>query len=45
MQKLNKKCKEKFGKKVGKKIPVYLSMLIMWILIGAWHEGAYKFII
>lgn len=45
MQKLNKKCKNIFGKKVGKKIPTYLSMLIMWILIGIWHEGAYKFII
>ncbi len=45
MQSLTKKCKNKFGKKVGKKIPMYLSMLIMWILIGAWHEGALKFII
>ena len=45
MQWLNKKCKNKFGKKIGKKISLYLSMLIMWILIGAWHGGAYTFII
>ncbi len=45
MQNLGKKCKEKFGKKTGKKIPMYLSMFIMWVLIGAWHEGAYTFII
>ena len=45
MQKLNKKCQKRFGKKVGKKIPMYLSMLIMWIIIGAWHGGAYTFII
>ena len=45
MQNLNKKCKKKFGKNIGKKIPLYLSMLIMWILIGIWHEGSYKFII
>ncbi len=45
MQKLNKKCKNKFGKKIGKKIPLYLSMLIMWIIAGAWHEGAYTYII
>ena len=45
MQKLNKLCKDKFGKKVGKKIPLYLSMLIMWTLIGIWHGGAYTYII
>ncbi len=45
MQRLTKKCKEKFGKKNGKKIPMYLSMLVMWILIGTWHGGAYTFII
>ena len=45
MQNLNKKCKKKFGKNVGKKIPLYLSMLIMWILIGIWHGGAYTYII
>ncbi len=45
MQNLNKKCKNKFGKKIGKKIPLYFSMLIMWTLIGIWHGGAYTFII
>ncbi len=45
MQDLAKECKEKFGKKVAKKVPMYLSMLIMWIIIGAWHGGAYTFII
>ncbi len=45
MQKLNKVCKNKFGKKIGKKIPLYLSMFIMWVLIGIWHGGAYTFIL
>ena len=45
MQSLNKKCKETFGKKNGKKIPLYLSMLIMWIIIGIWHGGAYTYIV
>lgn len=45
MQNLNKKCRNRLGKKVGKKITLYLSMLIMWILIGAWHGGGYTFII
>ena len=45
MQSLNKKCKNIFGKKISKKIPLYLSMLIMWTLIGIWHGGAYTYII
>ena len=45
MQKLNKKCKKAFGKKIGKKVPLYLSMFIMWLLIGIWHGGAYTYII
>ena len=45
MQKIGKFCKEKFGKKAYKKVPLYLSMFVMWILIGAWHGGAYTFII
>lgn len=44
MQKLNRRCKDKFGKQIGKRIPLYLSMLILWLLIGVWH-GGYKFII
>ena len=45
MQWLMRVCKERFGKKVGKKIPLYISMLIMWILIGLWHGGTYTYII
>ena len=45
MQKLNKICKKKFGKKIGKKIPLYLSMFVMWVAIGIWHGGAYTFIL
>ncbi len=45
IQKIGTKTKKLFGKKVSKKITLYISMLIMWILIGAWHSGEYKFII
>ena len=45
MIRLGKKCKKKFGKKTGKKIPFYLSMLALWFLIGVWHGGTgYYFI-
>lgn len=45
MQKMNKRISSIFGKKIGKKIPLYISMLIMWIIIGVWHGGAYTYII
>lgn len=45
LQGVGKKAKKVFGKRVGKKIPFYLSMLILWILIGIWHGGTgYYFI-
>ncbi len=40
-----KKCKKIIGKKWGKKIPTYLAMLVLWIAIGIWHDGAYHFIL
>lgn len=39
IQKAGKWAKTKLGKKAGKKIPFYLSMLALWILIGLWHGG------
>ena len=37
MVRLGKKCRDIFGKKAGKKIPFYISMLVLWFLIGVWH--------
>lgn len=37
MVKISKFCKIKFGKKFGKKIPFYISMAILWTLLGIWH--------
>ncbi len=45
MIELGKKCKKRFGKKAGKKIPFYLAMVVLWFGIGLWHGGAgYYFI-
>ena len=45
MQSLNRKAQKFLSKKHAKKIPLYLSMLIMWIAIGIWHGGALTFIV
>lgn len=34
---LGKYCKRHYGKQMGKKVPFYISMLILWFLIGVWH--------
>lgn len=45
LQKIGKKAKKTFGKKFGKKIPFYLSMIVLWFLIGIWHGATgYYFI-
>ncbi|MDD5924315.1 MAG: hypothetical protein PUC88_05970 [Clostridia bacterium] len=43
-QKLGKKTKKMFGKNIGKKIPVILSILVLWAFIGVWHGASYKYI-
>ena len=45
IQNINKTCKNIFGKKVGKRISLYFSLFVMWLLIGIWHGGAYTYII
>ena len=45
MIKTGKICRQKFGKKVGKKVPFYLSMLVLWTLIGLWHGGTAHYFI
>ncbi|MBO7473359.1 MAG: MBOAT family protein [Ruminococcus sp.] len=39
MVRIGKASKKRFGKKHGKRIPFYLSMTVLWFLIGIWHGG------
>ena len=39
MQSIGKSAKKVLGKKHGKKVPMYLSMSVLWMLIGLWHGG------
>ncbi|MDY6324395.1 MAG: MBOAT family O-acyltransferase [Catonella sp.] len=38
------KAREKYGKKRGKKIPVFIALTILWFLTGFWHGGLWKYI-
>ncbi len=44
-RKIIEKLKKTFGKKASKDISTYLCMLILWITIGIWHGGAWKYIL
>ena len=43
-QKMSKTLKTKANGSF-KKLPTYLSLLIVWLVIGIWHGGSYKFIV
>ncbi|MCR4896789.1 MAG: hypothetical protein K5891_08465 [Lachnospiraceae bacterium] len=45
MQKLMTRCVGRFGKKKGKKIPLLLSMLVLWLCMGLWHGDSWKYIL
>ena len=45
MRNLNGAIKKRFGRKVANQITTWLGMLIVWLLIGLWHGGDWKFII
>lgn len=42
---LNKKCKQKFGKKKGKQYTTFVAMFILWFTVGVWHGGDWKYVI
>lgn len=42
---LNKSLKGKFGKKKGKQYATFAAMFILWLTVGIWHGGDWKFVI
>ncbi len=45
MLKLSKASREKFGKEVGKRVPVYLANIVVWFTTGLWHGASWNFIV
>ena len=43
--KINKKCKEKYGKKRGKQLTTFAAMFVLWFTVGVWHGGDWKYVI
>ena len=42
---LRERSVKRFGRKKGKKLPMYLAMFLMWFVVGFWHGGYLKYII
>lgn len=45
MLKISKWSREKLGQTIGKRVPVYLSTIIVWFVTGLWHGAAWNFIV
>ncbi len=45
MLKIAKNSRKAFGDKIGKRIPVFLSTLIVWTLTGIWHGAGWNFVV
>jgi alginate O-acetyltransferase complex protein AlgI len=42
---LSKFSRSKFGDAIGKRIPVYISTMIVWFTTGIWHGANWNFIV
>lgn len=42
---LNRSWKGKFGKKKGKQYATFAAMFLLWLTVGIWHGGDWKFVI
>lgn len=43
--KMRKDLKKRLGKKAAKNIPTYLAMLILWLFMGLWHGGEWRYVV
>lgn len=43
--KLGETCRSRFGKKKGKQIVTFIAMFILWLTVGIWHGGDWKYVI
>ena len=41
---LSRKCRKLLGQYVGKRLPAFLSMFIVYFLVGFWHGAQWKYV-
>lgn len=42
---LGETCRSRFGKKKGKQIVTFIAMFVLWLTVGIWHGGDWKYVI
>ena len=45
MLKLSKRARASLGENLGKRVPVYLSTIIVWFATGIWHGASWNFVV
>ncbi|HZK56700.1 MAG TPA: MBOAT family O-acyltransferase, partial [Clostridia bacterium] len=45
MLNLSKYSRQRFGNAIGRRIPVYISTIIVWFTTGVWHGASWNFIV
>lgn len=43
-KRMGKCITNKLGKEAGRRIPTYIGMFILWVLIGAWHGAGFNYV-
>lgn len=45
MQKFSKWCSAHIGERFGKKFPLYIATIVVWLATGLWHGAAWHFVV
>lgn len=45
MLELSKASRRKLGDTIGKRVPVYISTIVVWFITGVWHGAHWNFIV
>jgi alginate O-acetyltransferase complex protein AlgI len=45
MLELSKKARAKLGNGFGKRLPVYVATIVVWVITGLWHGAAWNFVV
>lgn len=45
MQKISRFSRNHFGKRIGMRLPVYLSSFVVWFATGFWHGASWNFVV
>lgn len=42
---LSRFSRKKFGNEIGKRVPLYIAVLMVWLTTGIWHGASWSFVI